>query len=714
MPEGGRGDPARSLSWSTSRPAWRGDLAAVYLRQVVPDDTQLMAPSSKVALPARVADVSSDDFRQFIDSVADYALFLLDAEGRVLTWNKGAHSIKGYEAHEIIGQHFSTFYTAEDIAAGKPEKEIEIASRDGSVEDEGWRVRKDGSLFWANVVITALRDDDGSLRGFGKVTRDLSERRASEEALRRAEQRFHHLVDAVADYSIFMLDPTGHVATWNPGARKTKGYEASEIIGKHFSAFYPAEDRARGRPEEILGIVRRDGRFEEEAWRVRKDGTRFWANVVISLLRDERGLAMGFAKVTRDLTARRAAEQTARELVREQAARALAESMTRRAEAANRIKDEFLATVSHELRTPLNAIVGWSAILRQRELEPSVAKAVEVIDRNAQAQVKIIEDILDVSRIITGKLRIDPKPTDLVSIVNQGIEVVRHSAFARQINLQFPQATHSCPLVGDPERLQQVVWNLLSNAIKFTNPGGSVQIDIRRNSDDVTLAVVDTGIGLDPDFVPLLFERFQQSDSSTTRRFGGLGLGLALVRHIAELHGGSVKASSRGRGHGTVIEVTFPLGPKAAPVDSDPSPHPPTARAIAGATAPLGGLRVLLVEDDADARELMMAILAEAGAHATSASSVAAALEVLPSFRPELIISDIGLPEEDGYSLMRRVRALDSARGNTIPAIALTAYTRPEDRSKALAAGFTAHVGKPVVPSDLLGAISSLLPSPKA
>jgi PAS domain S-box-containing protein len=674
----------------------------------VPDDNALMPSRAPADSPQPAGSVSSDDYRRFVESVADYALVLLDAEGNVLSWNTGARRIKGYEAYEIIGQHFSKFYPAEDITAGKPGTVLEIARQSGRVEDEGWRVRRDGSLFWANVVITALRDDDGTVRGFGEVVRDLSERRASEEALRRAEQRFHHLVDAVADYSIFMLDPTGNVATWNPGARKTKGYEASEIIGKHFSAFYTPEDREKGRPEQILETVRREGRYEEEGWRVRKDGTRFWASVVISLLRDDSGQVIGFAKVTRDLTARRAAEQTARELVREQAARALAESLTRRAEEANRIKDEFLATVSHELRTPLNAIVGWTAILRQRELESSLAKAVEIIDRNAQAQVKIIEDLLDISRIITGKLRIDPKPTDLVTIINQAIEVTRHSAFARQISVEFPHAAESCPLIGDAERLQQVIWNLLSNAIKFTNPGGAVHVGLERRPGQVSVVVTDTGTGIEPEFLPFLFERFRQGDSSTTRRFGGLGLGLALVRHITELHGGSVTAASPGRGQGASISVTFPL--RAPEQELEPEAPPSSVHAPAG-LAPVGelrGLRVLLVEDDTDARELMTAILLEAGANVTSVSSALAALDAFPSFNPQLLVSDIGLPEQDGYSLIRHVRALGEADGGSIPALALTAYTRSEDRTKALACGFTTHIGKPVNPADLLAALANL------
>jgi PAS domain S-box-containing protein len=652
--------------------------------------------------------VSSEDYRLLIDSVTDYAIFLMDVSGRVQSWNSGARRIKGYEPDEIIGQHFSVFYTPEDIAIDKPARELEIARQVCRVEDEGWRVRKDGTLFWANVVITAIVDDSGVLRGFGKVTRDMTQRHTSEEGLRRAEQRFHLLVDAVSDYSIFMLDSGGHVATWNVGAQQTKGYSEDEIVGQHFSVFYPPEDRAKNRPESILQTVRDHGRFEEEGYRVRKDGTRFWASVVITLLRDEKGKAIGFAKITRDLTERREAEETARELTQAQVARAVAEMVAREAEEANRIKDEFLATVSHELRTPLNAIVGWSSILRQRELEPSIRKAVEVIDRNAHAQVKIIEDILDVSRIITGKLRIDPKPTDLVAITLQAIEVIRHSAAAKHVDVEFARASEHYPMVADADRIQQVVWNLLSNAIKFTSAGGKVQIDIERSRDSLTLSVSDTGIGIDAEFLPFLFERFRQVDSSTTRRFGGLGLGLALVRHITELHGGTVLAASPGRGQGSTFHVTFPVTAEERPVPSRLSSTPAPPRARPADASAIFGLRVLLVEDEADARELLAAILLDAGAEVRSAASADAAFALVGQFRPQLLVSDIAMPGEDGYSLMRRIRSLGMEGGGHIPSLALTAYTRTDDRRKALAAGFTAHIGKPVNPADLLAALGSL------
>jgi PAS domain S-box-containing protein len=647
-------------------------------------------------------------FHQLVDAVTDYSIFMLHPTGHVATWNVGARKTKGYEASEIIGQHFSIFYSPEDRAAGKPAAVLETVRRENRFEEEGWRVRKGGALFWASVVITTLRDEHGQPVGFAKITRDLTTRRAAELQLRQSEERFRLLVESVADYAIYMLASDGRVQTWNAGAERMKGYAAREIIGKNFEVFFPAEDVQNGKPQRELATAASEGRLEDEGWRVRKDGSLFWANVVVTAIRDDKRQLVGFAKVTRDLTARRRAEQTERELLSEQSARSVAEQVARKADEANRIKDEFLATVSHELRTPLNAILGWASILRRKELAPTVTKGLEVIERNAHAQVKIIEDILDVSRIITGKLRIDPAPTDLVSTVQQAIEVVRHSAAAKKVSVHFDPGVGPCPFVADAERIQQVVWNLLSNAIKFTNTGGSVHITLDKADSTYTLSVADTGIGIAPELLPYLFERFKQGDSSTTRRFGGLGLGLALVRHITELHGGSVSAASAGPNQGSTLSVTLPY--QALP------PRSERAITAAGAAEPrsgqlpssLKGLRVLLVEDDRDARELLSAVLVEAGAEVQSAASVAAAVQAFASFHPQILVSDIGMPDEDGYSLIRRIRALGAEDGGAIPSIALTAYTRAEDRTKALGEGFTTHIGKPVNPLDLVAAVSNL------
>jgi signal transduction histidine kinase/ActR/RegA family two-component response regulator len=432
----------------------------------------------------------------------------------------------------------------------------------------------------------------------------------------------------------------------------------------------------------------------------------------VTPLHDASGVHIGFAKITRDLTDRRQSEETNLRLAREQAAREAAQQLAQRAEEANRIKDEFLATVSHELRTPLNAIVGWAAILRQQSLDASVSKAVEVIDRNARAQAKIIDDILDVSRIVTGKLKIEPEAVDLVAVTRAAIEVVLPTAAVKQIRIQFDAQEPSAWLIGDADRLQQVVWNLLSNAVKFTTSGGSIQVRVARGGSSVSLNVTDTGQGIEPDFLPFVFERFKQADASTTRRIGGLGLGLALVRHLVELHGGMVTAHSPGLGLGSTFAITLPIraviGVKA---DAEQGAQAASAPAPSQRTV-LQGVRILVVDDDEDARELLTTVLTRAGASVESAGSAAQGYAALVQSKPHVLVSDIGMADEDGYSFLRRVRALPAADGGKIPALALIAYNRNEDRNQALAAGFTTHLGKPVNPNELLAAVARLAAPP--
>jgi PAS domain S-box-containing protein len=670
-----------------------------------------------------VPTLSWDDSRLLIESVVDYAIFMLEPSGIVATWNRGAARINGYSAEEIVGQHFSVFFTPEDAASGKPEKELALARNNGRGEDEGWRVRKDGTRFWCNVVITALYDEAGRLRGYGKVTRDLTARREAEAQLRRAEERTRLLVESVTDYAIYMLDTEGRVTTWNAGAQRLKGYRASEVIGRSFSLFFPEEDVLAGKPALELARARDEGRFEEEGWRLRKDGSRFWASVIVNAIRDDGGALLGFAKVTRDLTAKHEAEAIELRLVEERAARAAAEraegrlreseerakNAARAAEEANRIKDEFLATVSHELRTPLNAIVGWASMLHGRTLDASTAKAIAVIHRNALAQAKIIEDILDLSRIATGKLRVEVKAMDLAAITRDAIEAVRPSAAAKRLNLEL-RSPESVRFHGDAERLQQVVWNLISNAVKSTPAHGLVRVSLSEEDSKVTLTVEDNGKGMEPSFLPWAFERFQQADPRSTRRVGGLGLGLSLVRHLVELHGGTVSVSSAGLGQGASFSVTLPNG-EARSVVHDQAPSVRVASESASSGSQLKGLRILVVEDDADTRELLITVLMEAGANVMAGASAPEAIRVLSSFRPELIVSDIAMPDEDGYQLMQRIRALDDPRIANVPAIALTAYARAADRDKATAAGFSRHVSKPVTPATLVNTIVELFPS---
>jgi signal transduction histidine kinase len=405
----------------------------------------------------------------------------------------------------------------------------------------------------------------------------------------------------------------------------------------------------------------------------------------------------------REIGARHAAE-----LARARAAEANARA---EAEQAARARDEFVATVSHELRTPLNAVLGWARLLRLGKLDAAAsARAVETIERSAAAQAQTVDDVLDVSRILRGELRLDVRMVDLMPVVEAAIDSVRAAAAARRIVLAMSLSPRVGQVAGDQARLQQVVWNLLSNAVKFTPAGGRVGIRLDREGEDVVIAVKDTGVGLEPSFVPHLFERFRQADSSSTRAHGGLGLGLALVRHLVEAHGGSVRAESEGAGRGSTFVVRFP---SAAPRRTHAAaPDARTAVPVApDGPWPLAGLsrlRVLVVDDDADSREVVREVLEQAGAVVAVAGSTSEALRAIAERPPDVLLSDLGMPGEDGYQLMRRVRALDPVAGGSVPAAALTAYTQAENRRAAQEAGFQGYLSKPIDPAELTAAVARL------
>ena len=464
-----------------------------------------------------------DSFRLLVEGVRDYAIFGLDGAGRVSTWNAGAERIKGYREDEIVGKHFSRFYPPEAVAAGMPARLLALAARDGRVEDEGWRVRKDGSRFWANVIITAVRDHEGAVVGFAKVTRDLTERKAVEDALRRSEHTFQLLVDSIQNYAVFMLDPDGRVASWNAGAERIKGYPAHEIIGANFSTFYPPEDVAQGKPRWELEMAERDGRHEDEGWRVRKDGTRFWANAVVSAMRDAHGTLIGFAKVTRDLTERRRVEQ------------ALAQS--------NQELERFSYSVSHDLRAPLRAISGYAQALFQdhaAQLDTEGKRLLTVIRDSAKLGGELIDALLDFSRV--GRQALARAPVDLRALTENVVSELRQTQGRVAVEVVL---TPLPPTSGDAALLRNVLINLIGNAFKFSANRAHPKVEIGAQQDGAEVAyyVKDNGVGFDMQHTGKLFGVFQRLHRPD--EFEGTGVGLALAQRIIQRHGGRIWAEGK-------------------------------------------------------------------------------------------------------------------------------------------------------------------------
>ena len=508
-------------------------------------------------------------------------------------------------------------------------------------------------------------------------------------ALPQGPELYQFLVDSVTDYAIFALDADGNVVTWNRGAQKLKGYEADEIIGRHFSSFYLPEQQQSAWPMRELARAAEDGQFEDEGWRVRKDGSRFWANVVITALKRD-GELQGFAKVTRDLTRRRQMEES------ERAARLAAEK-------ANRMKDEFLATVSHELRTPLNVMTGTIWRMRSgKESDPAaLGRLIDTLDRNVRLQTRLVEDLLDVSRMVTGKLQLDIAPVELGPVIETSLEVVDAAAKAKGLNISTDLAPTG-PILGDPQRLQQIFWNLLSNAVKFTPSSGEIQIVQRREGLDVVVAIRDTGRGIARDFLPHMFDRFSQAEESRTRSYGGLGLGLSIVKHLVEAHGGQISAESEGEHKGTTFRVSFPVPTLTIPADA----LEPALRAEE--LPSLRDVKVLVVDDQPEARETVTAVLSYAGADVRVAGSVTEALALLSSFHPNVLLADIAMPGADGFELIDRVRHEMPPDLRHIPAAALTAFSGIDSRLRILAAGFHMHLPKPIDPHELTESVALL------
>jgi PAS domain S-box-containing protein len=508
------------------------------------------------------------------------------------------------------------------------------------------------------------------------------------------------IVDS-SDDAIVAKSLEGIIISWNRAAEKMFGHTAAEAIGQHITLIIPHE--RRGEANEVIARIRRGEKVDHfETVRRTKDGRRLNISLSVSPIRNAAGQIVGASKVARDITERKRFEN-------EREAHLKNEQLLRKeAENANRAKDVFLATLSHELRTPLSAIVGWTSILRGQDCdENDLREGLEAIERNTKAQLQLIDDVLDVARMVSGKLRLEVRPCELTDVVKAGVDVVRPAADAREITLNVQLDPSASRASCDPVRIQQVVWNLLNNAVKFTPKGGTVGVALTREKSTVQIQIRDSGQGITPELLPYVFDRFRQADSSTRRRFGGLGLGLSIVKQIVELHGGTVEALSPGEGKGSAFTVRLPIRAVQINEDGQEQSDSSDAKTLPLPDVHLDGLRLLVVDDEPDARRLLVKVLQDAGAIVTAAGSAAEALDVLPKAQPEVLVSDIGMPDVDGFDLIRKVRG-SGHHPKDLPAVALTAFAHKSDQRQALLAGFQVHIPKPVDPHDLLAVVASL------
>lgn len=597
-------------------------------------------------------------FRLLVESISDYAVYMLDLKGEILSWNRGGERIKGYAADEVIGRHFSLFYTPEDRRTGVPARVLETVRRNGRTEAEGWRLRKGGARFWASVVIDPIHDSEGRHIGYAKITRDISDRRAAEEALAQSERQFRMLVAGVSDYALFMIDPSGVITNWNSGAEKIKGYSAEEIVGRHISAFYTAADRAAGAPNEALRIAAEQGRHETEAWRVRKDGSLFWANVVLDAIHDDAGELVGFAKITRDITERRTAQL---ELQRAQEHLAQAQKM----EALG----QLTGGVAHDFNNLLMVVSGHAQLLRRRIEDPRALAAIDAIETATRRGQDLTRHLLAFAR----RQRLNPVTVALSERMASINDLLKASLGAGvQLSIDLPDDLW--PVQIDPSELELALLNMTVNARDAMGGEGSVRITacntVEADEDNpegplrefVALTVRDTGAGIPPDVLPRVFEPF-----FTTKEVNrGTGLGLSQVYGFTQQSGGRVQVESE-LGVGTAITLLLPRT-QARPETRAPS------KAMAGAP---GEASILMVEDNPEVAEVARGLLEQLGAQVRVATSAAEALAVLEEQTFDLVFSDIVMAGDmDGLGLARRLR---STRPE-LPILLATGYSEAAER----------------------------------
>jgi PAS domain S-box-containing protein len=673
-------------------------------------------------------------FRLMVESAKEYAIFTLDLNGTITSWNSGAERLLGYPEAEIIGCNGRIIFTPEDAERGEAERELQTALTQERAENERWHVRKDGSRFWGSGLVMPLQTDAGITQGLVKIMQDKTQSRQAAEREQFLAQSSAALAASIdykttlttiaklavpflADYCFFdVINANGQIerVAWYTADPAIQGWfdgVQQFILPQDFDTHPVANVLRNGNahlvPEVTQEWMQSAATSPAHLQFMQRCQLRSLITVPLKIAHQPLG-ALTFCFTTHSDRHYTQSDLTLAEELARRAALALDNAkLYHQAQEANRIKDEFLAVLSHELRSPLNPILGWTRLLQNGKLDaPRQAEALATIERNARLQTQLIEDLLDISRIMQGKLTLTAVPVSLTFVISAAVETVRLAAEAKQIQILLDN-TKVAPVSGDAARLQQVVWNLLTNAVKFTSNGGQVTVELRQLDQLAQIRVIDTGKGIDPQFLPHVFEYFRQADSTTTRKFGGLGLGLAIVRQIVEMHGGTVKAESLGDNQGATFTVQLPLlGSRESAVGSRETPtHSP----LPTPHSPLADLRILVVDDDDDTRELQAFLLEQRGARVTAVASGFEALQSLDRFIPHVIVSDIGMADMDGYMLMQQIRSRPPSQGGQVPAIALTAYARDFDQQKAHQVGFQAHITKPVEPETLVKAIAVLL-----
>ncbi|MBN3958106.1 response regulator [Nostoc sp. NMS8] len=659
--------------------------------------------------------------RLMIESAKEYAIFTLDLDNRVTSWNSGAQRLLRYCEAEILGQTGRIIFTPEDNEQGKSEQEMHLARTEGRAENKRWHIRKDGSRFWGVGFVMPLQNRDNVVHGFIKIMRD-------ETAQRQAEERFQTLYDTTSDllateqpltlmhnlfsklstqleldyYFNYMVEekddrPMLHLRNYGGISEATAqaiewlefGEYLCGIVAQEQQQIILNQDQLSNYPNKQLSHIPGITAYAGQPLIVQGQllgGLSFASCRRTDFTPDEASLLQSVS------------DQMAIALERNNLLNSI-QQQAEQLQRANQIKDEFLAVLSHELRSPLNPILGWAKLLQKGNLNPErTTTGLEIIERNAQLQAQLINDLLDISRILQGKLSLNQMPVDLGAVIAGALETVHLAAVAKSLQIETTFSPNAKTVIGDAGRLQQVVWNLLSNAVKFTPEGGQITVALAHTDTHAQIQVTDTGKGINPDFLPYIFEHFRQEDAATTRKFGGLGLGLAIARQIVEMHGGTIATESPGDEQGATFTVQIPL---ASPLGERPS-----TELSSDSIGDLTSISILVVDDDTDSREFVAFVLEQAGAIVTSVASGIEALQAIEKSTPNLIVSDIGMPDMDGYMLLQQIRAQLPA--SQVPAIALTAYAGEFDRTQALQAGFQQHLAKPIEPAEIVTTVARL------